>query len=71
VLVTERFVTLARATHERSKMPDAPMVVLPPSEETEYSDPERMAAIVDQALAGFVRMMVAPAAAPEPLRAGA
>lgn len=71
MLVTERFVSLAQATRERSRMPDAPMVVLPPSEETEYSDPERMAAIVDKALVGFTRTMVAPAAVPETLRARA
>ena len=45
------------------------MVVLPPSEETEYSNPERMAAIVDEALVRFADTMVAPAQPPEKLKA--
>lgn len=65
--MTERFVGLAQATHERAKMPEAPMVVLPPSEETEYSNPQRMAAIVDEALVRFADTMVAPTAPPEKL----
>lgn len=71
VLVTERFVGLARATHERAKMPEAPMVVLPPSEETEYSTPERMARIVDTALVRVAETMVVPAAPPEMVKAQA
>ena len=69
--MTERFVGLAQATHERARMPEAPMVVLPPSEETEYSPPERMAAIVDEALVRFADTMVAPAQPPEKLKARA
>lgn len=69
--MTERFVGLAQATHERARMPGAPMVVLPPSEETEYSPPERMAAIVDEALFRFADTMVVPAQSPEKLTAKA
>ncbi len=69
--MTERFVGLAQATHERARMPEAPMVVLPPSEETEYSPPERMAAIVDEALVRFAGTMVVPAPPLERLTAKA
>ncbi|MBI2529250.1 MAG: hypothetical protein HYY95_06925 [Candidatus Rokubacteria bacterium] len=69
--MTERFVGLAQATHERARMPGAPMVVLPPSEETEYSEPARVAAIVDEALVRFAGTMVVPMPPPEKLRAKA
>ncbi len=50
---------LAEATLESRKVPGAPMVVLPPTEETEYSERGRMAQICDQTLDRFVKVMVA------------
>lgn len=65
--MTERFVGLARATLESRRMPDAPMVLMPPTEETEYSGRGTMERICDATLERFVEAMVAPprpAAAP-------
>jgi len=49
VLATERFRELAEATRESRGVPEAPMVVLPPTEQTEYGGKEAMGAIADQA----------------------
>lgn len=57
--MTERFVELAQATLESRRIPDAPMVVMPPTEETEYSDRQTMERICDETLTRFVKMMVA------------
>ena len=40
VLVTERFTTLAKASMKGNGVPDAPMVVLPKTELTEYVEPD-------------------------------
>ena len=40
VLVTQRFVTLAKASMKGNGVPDAPLVVLPKTELTEYVEPE-------------------------------
>lgn len=50
VLATERFRELAQATRTSRGVPQAPMVVLPPTESTEYGGKEAMSAIADQAL---------------------
>lgn len=50
VLVTERFRELAEATRRSRGMPQAPSVVLPPTEETEYGDKEAMDRIAELAL---------------------
>jgi hypothetical protein len=63
VLVTERFVGLAEATYESRRLPGGPMIVMPPTEETEYSDPATMARISDEAFARFLETMVASKAA--------
>ncbi len=58
VLVTERFLELARATYESRELPDGPLVVMPRTEETEYSDARTMARICDETFARFVAVMV-------------
>lgn len=57
MLVTERFVELARATYESRELPDGPMIVMPRTEETEYSDRATMERIVDETFARFVTSM--------------
>ena len=69
MLVTERFVGLAQATLESRRVPDAPMVVMPPTEETEYSARETMERICDETLEKFIETMVAEKQ-PRALRAG-
>jgi len=63
VIATERFRELAEATRRSRNMPDAPCVVLPPTEETEYGDQETMERVADQALRA-VLAIVAPGARP-------
>ena len=58
--MTERFVGLAQATYESRRLPGGPMIVMPPTEETEYSDPATMARISDEAFARFLETVVAP-----------
>lgn len=57
--MTERFVGLAQATFESRRVPGAPLIRMPPTEETEYSAPETMERICDETLARFVKTMVA------------
>lgn len=61
VLVTERFRELADATRRSRGMPEAPSVVLPPTEETEYGGKEAMDEIAERAL-GEVIALIAPGA---------
>lgn len=61
VIATERFRELAEATRRSRNMPDAPCVVLPPTEETEYGDKAAMERIADHALEA-VLAIVAPGA---------
>lgn len=61
--MTERFVGLAQATYESRQLPGGPMIVMPPTEETEYSDPATIARISDEAFARFLETMVASKAA--------
>lgn len=62
LLVTERFRELAEATRRSRGMPEAPEVVLPRTEETEYGDKDVMGAIAERALQE-VLAIVAPGAA--------
>lgn len=62
LLVTERFRELAEATRRSRGMPEAPAVVLPRTEETEYGDKDLMGTIGERALAE-VLAIVAPGAA--------
>ncbi len=61
VLVTERFRELAEATRRSRGMPEAPSVVLPPTEETEYGGNEAMDKIADRALQEVIAL-IAPRA---------
>ena len=61
LLVTERFRELAEAIRRSRGMPEAPEVVLPRTEETEYGDKDVMGAIAEWALQQ-VLAIVAPGA---------
>ena len=50
VLVTKRFTTLARASMKGNGVPDAPMVVLPRIELTEYIEPEVVGSVAREAI---------------------
>jgi len=50
VLVTERFVTLAKASMRGNGVPDAPMVVLPKTELTEYVEPDVVRDVAKEAV---------------------
>ena len=50
VLVTERFTTLAKASMRGNGVSDAPMVVLPKTELTEYVDPDTVRAVAKEAV---------------------
>jgi hypothetical protein len=54
VLVTERFVNLANSTMKGRGMPGAPMVVLPRSELTEYTDKAAVESILEEAMSTVV-----------------
>lgn len=60
VLVTERFVELARATYESRDLPDGPMILMPRTEDTEYSERAMMERITDETFARFVAAMTSP-----------
>ena len=63
VLVTERFLELARATYESRELPDGPLILMPRTEETEYSEQATMARITDETFARFVAAMITQKAA--------
>ena len=50
MLVTERFTTLAKASMRGNGVSDAPMVVLPKTELTEYADPDTVRAVAKEAV---------------------
>ena len=50
VLVTERFITLAKASMRGNGVPNAPMVVLPKTELTEYVEPDVVRSVAKQAV---------------------
>ena len=50
MLVTERFTTLAKASMRGNGVPDAPMVVLPKTELTEYVEPDMVRSIAKEAV---------------------
>ena len=58
VLVTERFTTLAKASMRGNGVPDAPMVVLPKTELTEYVEPEAVRSVAQAAVAEIVSQWV-------------
>ena len=50
VRVRERFTTLAKASMRSNGVPDAPMVVLPKTELTEYVEPDMVRSIAKEAV---------------------
>ena len=50
VLVTERFTTLAKASMRGNGVPNAPMVVLPKTELTEYVEPDVVRSVAKEAV---------------------
>ena len=54
VLVTERFTTLAKASMKGNGVPDAPMVVLPKTELTEYVEPETVRSVARDAVEAII-----------------
>ncbi len=66
MLVTERFRELAEAMRASRGMPEAPAVVLPVTEATEYGDKEIMDAIAERALEEVIAIL-----APGARRSGA
>ena len=57
VLVTERFVPLAKASMRGNGVPDAPMVVLPKTELTEYVDPEAVRSLAREAIESIIAQL--------------
>lgn len=60
VLATERFRELLEAVRSSRGVPDAPCVILPPTEETEYGGPEAMEGAAERVLTAL-RALVAEA----------
>ncbi len=54
VLVTERFTTLAKASARGNGMPEAPIVVLPKTELTEYVEANTVRSVAQEAIGGIV-----------------
>ena len=57
VLVTERFTTLAKASMRGNGVPDAPMVVLPKTELTEYVEPEAVRSVAREAVEAIIAQL--------------
>ena len=57
VLVTERFTTLAKASMKGNGVPDAPMVVLPKTELTEYVDPDVVKGVAEEAVSLIIKQL--------------
>lgn len=60
--MTERFTTLAKASMRGNGVPDAPMVVLPKTELTEYVEPDMVRAVAKEA----VELIIAQLREPDP-----
>ncbi|MSQ55480.1 MAG: hypothetical protein EXR31_08945 [Betaproteobacteria bacterium] len=63
VVVTERFVSLAKSTGRTQGIPEAPMIILPRSEDVEYSGPAAMETAAETTLRGFLAEFMEDAAA--------
>ncbi len=59
VLVTEAFVNLAAVSMKGAGMASAPMVVLPPTQRTEYGTRSEMEEIGEKALEQAISMLMA------------
>ena len=57
VLVTERFTTLAKASMKGNGVPDAPMVVLPKTELTEYVEPDVVKGVAEEAVSLIISQL--------------
>lgn len=57
VVVTERFVGLARVSRRSNGAPDAPMIVLPITEEVEYSGEKAMQQAAELTLSGLLEVV--------------
>ena len=57
MLVTERFTALAKASMRGNGVPDAPMVVLPKTELTEYVDPETVRSLAREAIEQIIAQL--------------
>lgn|GEM_PF-2596793 len=55
VVVTERFVGLAKASRRSNGVPDAPMIILPITEDVEYAGEEAMQEAAEMTLDGLVK----------------
>ena len=57
MLVTERFTTLAKASMRGNGVPDAPMVVLPKTELTEYVELEAVKSVARDAIESIISQL--------------
>ena len=57
VLVTERFTTLAKASMRGNGVPDAPMVVLPKTELTEYVEADVGRSVAEEAVSSIISQL--------------
>ena len=57
VLVTERFTVLAKASMKGNGVPDAPMVVLPKTELTEYVEPDVVKGVAEEAVSRISKQL--------------
>jgi len=57
VLVTERFTTLAKGSMRGNGVPNAPMVVLPRTELTEYVEPDVVRSVAKEAVEMIVSQL--------------
>ena len=60
VLVTERFATLAKASMRGNGVPDAPMVILPKTELTEYVEPDLVRSVAKKAVDLIIAQLRGP-----------
>ena len=57
VLVTEGFTVLAKASMKGNGVPDAPMVVLPKTELTEYVEPDVVKGVAEEAVSLIIKQL--------------
>ncbi len=55
--MTERFTTLAKASMRGNGVPNAPMVVLPKTELTEYVEPEVVRSVAKEAVERIIAQL--------------
>ena len=60
MLVTERFTTLAKASMRGNGVLDAPMVVLPKTELTEYVEPDVVRTVAKEAVDLIIAQLKGP-----------